>query len=51
VNLSAIIMELEQIARDYEQKMVPRDKTAGDLEVQAERLFRLAGRIRYGKEV
>jgi hypothetical protein len=50
VNFSAIIMELEKIALQWERNEVPREKIASDTEQQAELLFRLAGRIRYGRE-
>ena len=50
MSLSAIIMELERLARDYESRSVPREQIADALERQAEQLFRLAARIRYGKE-
>jgi hypothetical protein len=42
-------MELEKIARDYEGKVVPNEKTADKLERQAEQLFRLASRVRRGE--
>jgi hypothetical protein len=50
MNLSAIIMDLERIARDYENKMIRPEQVAEQLEHNAELLFRLAGRIRHGRE-
>ena len=54
VNLSAIIMELEALARDYEtratSRVITREQMADELERLAEHLFRLAARVRYGKE-
>lgn len=46
MNLSAIILALEAIAWRHEHKMQPNEKTASELEEQAENLFRLAGRVR-----
>lgn len=50
MNLSAIIMELEKLAREYESKLKPREQIASELEYLAEQMFRLAGRVRYNKE-
>jgi hypothetical protein len=49
ITLSAIIMDLEKIAHDYENKLERREQIASRLEQDAELLFRLAGWVRHGK--
>jgi hypothetical protein len=50
VNLSSIIMELEIASRKYEKQELRREQMADLLEHEAEQLFRLAARVRHGKE-
>lgn len=45
-NLSEIILRLEGIAWRYEHNIDAKETTAAELEIQAETLFRLAGRVR-----
>lgn len=49
LSLSQIIMELEEIASDHEHKLAAPEELAQRIEVSAEQLFRLAGRIRHRK--
>lgn len=50
IGLSQIIMALEQIDVDDENRLAKPEELAQRLETAAEQLFRLAGRVRHGRE-
>jgi hypothetical protein len=51
VMLSQLIMELEQIAREFEAGIQRREEVAAGLEAVGEQLFRLSGRVKRGEDL
>lgn len=49
MNLSDVIMELEQVDREFTAGLIRREEAAARMENAAENLFRIAGRVKHGR--